>query len=167
MSEGHFEAKKHAYRQTQDGIVVSFVIHPNDVDSAFAVAPLGTRYMVGFSEITDSPVAQPGLEQAAYNRQAEGSNPSGATKRKFAEMPYSQQAALRCTDAVFKEFLADEFPIAWNMNGEAPIATVRHICQVESRAEFDKSGSAALEWQKVEELYQDWLTTKRYAETRR
>ncbi len=166
MSEGHFEAKKHAYRQTQDGIVVSFVIHPNDVDSAFAVAPLGTRYMVGFAEITDAPVVQP-ERTAALQAEAAGSIPARVTKRKFAEMPYSQQAALRCNDAEFKEFLADEFPIAWGMNGEAPVATVRHVCQVESRTEFDKSGSAALEWQKVEELYQDWLTTKRYAGIRK
>ena len=27
----HFEAKKYAYRQTKDGMVVSFVIHPDDV----------------------------------------------------------------------------------------------------------------------------------------
>ena len=26
-----FEAKKHAYRQTQDGVVVSFVVDPQDV----------------------------------------------------------------------------------------------------------------------------------------
>lgn len=57
-----FEAKKHSYRQTQDGIVIAFTVHPNDVSAALAMAPLGTRFMVAAAEITDSeePASGPG-----------------------------------------------------------------------------------------------------------
>lgn len=49
----HCEAVKAAYRQTKDGLVVSFVIHPNDMPNALAVAPLGTRYMLALAQIGD------------------------------------------------------------------------------------------------------------------
>lgn len=55
------EAKKVSYRQTRDGIVVSFVVHPNDVPARMATSPLGTRVMLAVAEIGDDerPVPQP------------------------------------------------------------------------------------------------------------
>lgn len=53
-NSGHFEAKKHAYRQTQDGVVVSFVIHPDEVPADMATAPLGTIYMIGFQSMEEA-----------------------------------------------------------------------------------------------------------------
>ena len=47
------ECKKHAYRQTQDGLVISFVVHPNDITPELASAPLGTRYAAVLLELTD------------------------------------------------------------------------------------------------------------------
>ena len=49
----HCEVKKHALRQTQDGVVVAFVLHPNDVPAALQLAPLGTRYMLALVEIDE------------------------------------------------------------------------------------------------------------------
>jgi len=49
----HCEARKIAYRQSKDGLVVSFVIHPNDMPDALAVAPLGQRYMLALAAIGD------------------------------------------------------------------------------------------------------------------
>ena len=48
-----FEAKKYAYRQTKDGMVLSFVLHPDDVPSEMAVAPIGQRYMLACVQIDD------------------------------------------------------------------------------------------------------------------
>lgn len=50
----HVEAKKHGYRQTQDGVVVSFVLHPQEIPDALATAALGTRYMLAMVEIGDN-----------------------------------------------------------------------------------------------------------------
>jgi uncharacterized OB-fold protein len=49
----HCEAKKHSYRQTQDGVVLSFVLHPQDVPSSLATAALGTRYILALVELND------------------------------------------------------------------------------------------------------------------
>ena len=51
LAERHFEAKKYAYRQTKDGMVVSFVIHPDDVPKEMATAPIGQRYIVACAKI--------------------------------------------------------------------------------------------------------------------
>ena len=55
----HVEAKKIAYRQSKDGLVISFVVHPSDMPDALAVAPLGQRYMLALAAIGDDekPVA--------------------------------------------------------------------------------------------------------------
>lgn len=47
------EARKAAYRQTAQGLVVSFVVHPNDMPNELATAPLGTRYYLALAEIGD------------------------------------------------------------------------------------------------------------------
>ena len=49
----HFEAKKYAYRQSKDGMILSFVLHPNDVPKDMAISSIGTRYMVAVAEIGD------------------------------------------------------------------------------------------------------------------
>jgi len=51
QNASHCEVKKHALRQTQDGIVVAFVVHPSDVPASLQLAPLGTRYMLALVEI--------------------------------------------------------------------------------------------------------------------
>ena len=49
----HFEAKKYAYRQSKDGMILSFVLHPNDMPKDIAISNIGTRYMVAVVEIGD------------------------------------------------------------------------------------------------------------------
>ena len=57
------EAKKHAYRQTREGTIVSFLIQPDDVaellTQELSVSEIGARYMLGIvrlDEETDYPV---------------------------------------------------------------------------------------------------------------
>lgn len=63
----HCEAKLHGFRKTQDGIVVSFVLHPQEAPSCFALDPLGTRYMLAVAQIGDDeqPVTGSSRESAA------------------------------------------------------------------------------------------------------
>ena len=49
----HCEAKKISYRQSRDGLVVSFVIHPSDMPDELALAPLGQRYVLALAAIGD------------------------------------------------------------------------------------------------------------------
>ena len=118
----HFEAKKHAYRQTQDGVVISFVVHPNDLNAALAVAPLGTRYMVAVAQIgdDDQPVP-PGVKSAGmdsssiHERSLEVADgplvapistetavaPGGQTKGGWYGLKPSARAALLCKEPEF------------------------------------------------------------------
>lgn len=79
----HCEARKIAYRQTRDGLVVSFVIHPNDMPDTLATAPLGQRYMLALAAIGDdeqpiAPVAQR-IECQIPDLEIAGSSPAGRT----------------------------------------------------------------------------------------
>lgn len=172
---GSFEAKKHGYRQTQDGVVVSFVLHPNDLDAAFAVAPLGTRYMIGFAEIGEdekpiAPVAQRS-EPAAHNGSVEGSNPSGTTKTRtpFNELKLSQQAGIRCGDELFQQFMVERYagPHAYRATADNAATTVRELCNITSRSELDFSDMAGNIWKRTEQDYQQWVTDQRYKDIRR
>lgn len=160
---GHFEAKKHAYRQTQDGIVVSFVMHPNDIDAAFAVAPLGTRYMVAFAEIGDDEKAleTPSLtpERPHVIAGNAGSIPASSPKdrRPFTSLPLVQQAAIRCQDHEFQAFMACP-------SLEDATKKVRLFCGVTSRSELMPHSKAGKEWLRLEAEYQAYLTTRRYAD---
>lgn len=161
----HFEAKKHAYRQTQDGVVVSFVVHPSDMSAELATAPLGTRYMVAFSEIGDdeqpTPVAQP-IEHQTSNLTVAGSNPAGSTKdrRPFASLPLSQQAAIRCQDNDFKLFINAS-------NAEDAAERVRIRCGVASRSEIILNTPAGDKWEVLERAYQAWRTDQQYGDSAR
>jgi len=108
----HFEAKKHAYRQTQDGVVVSFVVHPNDVCADLAIAPLGTHYVVALAPYTEQgPPSSTGLEHGASIPAVGGSNPPADTtpapkeRRPFHTLPRSQQAGIACDDPAFRAWV--------------------------------------------------------------
>ena len=49
----NFEAKKYAFRQAKDGMVLSFLLHPDDLTPEIATAPIGTRFMVAAVEMND------------------------------------------------------------------------------------------------------------------
>ena len=164
----HFEAKLHGFRRTQDGVVISYVIHPNDVRAELATAALGTRYMIGFAELGETdepvPVAQR-IEHPVPDRKDAGSIPAGATKERkpFHTLPLSQQAALRCQDNDFQFFLCDR--LEYLSVVETVVDVVRRICGVASRSDLIKNTPAGDKWETLEREYQSWLTTKNYAES--
>lgn len=177
---GHFEAKKHAYRQTQDGIVVSFVIHPNDVDAAFAVAPLGTRYMVGFAEIGEDgkpieniaargriPAVVTAPEQPGQTTGPASSGMPVKDRKPFASLPLSQQAAIRGSDPAFRTFLAKDDDQFLMYDAHMAADEVRHRCGVKSRAELDKDAVRAAAWRTLNKDFEAWSTTRQYADARR
>ena len=155
----HFEAKKHAYRQTQDGIVVSFVVHPNDMTAELATASLGTRYIVAFSEIGEDgkPIAPP--KPAAAKAPADHKD-----RKPFNTLPLSQQAALRCNDPRFEDFLAFVYP---QLKASDAAAQVRMLCNVGSRSQLDKDETAAHTWKLLDQRFHSWLTDQQYAESAR
>lgn len=53
QNASHCEARKISYRQTKEGVVISFVLHPNEIPDSVATAALGTRYLLALVELND------------------------------------------------------------------------------------------------------------------
>ena len=146
MTEGAFEARKWGWRQTKEGIVVSFLVHPNDINAALAIAPLGTIYAIGFREMPEgdqstgrdtappSPITTP--EAGPEDRER-----AGKPKRHFSELSRAQQAGIACNDERFQVW-------ACGLRGNVGMTAdfVRNECRVGSRADFDVSPRAKAAW---------------------
>ena len=144
----HCEAKKHGYRQTADGIVVSFVLHPNEVPDDLALAALGTRYMLAFTRIGDDEEPQvPEVKRSA---------------RDFHTLPRSQQAGILCKDASFQRWAAERCGSSLDEAG-ARSFVISH-CGVNSRGELATLGSAVTLWDSL--LAQFEIATGRATEAR-
>ena len=129
----HCEAKKHGYRQTQDGIVVSFVLHPNEVPDDLALAALGTRYMLVFTRIGDDEEPQaPEVKRPG---------------RPFTSLARSQQAGILCNDETFRHWASC---VIGQPNLTFCVTRARQFvldeCSINSRRELDTSDSAATAW---------------------
>ena len=139
--KGHFEAKKHAIRQTQDGWVVSFVIHPDDVAPDFAAAPLGTIFMVGYQTTEDAeeaPVAQPGIIE-------EGAK--AAVTR----------AAMLCQDKAFQEWFMG--PVVPGNAAADTAAFMRTYLCVASRSEIATNPVVLRRFLDLERQYQEAMAS--------
>lgn len=134
MDAEHCEAKKHAYRQTQDGVVVSFVLHPNDLPDGLATAPLGTRYMLALVEIGDD--EQP--------------------KKPAASL--AQRAGLLCGETSFQTFLDKRAGEYFRELPEPDRAAsrLRHLCGVTSRREIKIGTDAAQRFEKLQREHEGW-----------
>lgn len=162
MTAVHFEAKKHGYRQTQDGIVVSFVVHPNDICAELAVAPLGTQYVVALAPYTEGPprpvtsfFEELSTEQKEAVLAAPEPSPTPPVqeereRRPFHTLPRSTQAGMLCDDERFKEWLwpftgdhRTNGPVDW------PAYEVRKRCRVRSRADLDTDNAAGKRWDEL------------------
>jgi hypothetical protein len=128
------EARKVAYRQTKDGLVVSFVVHPLDMPDELATAPLGTRYMLALAEIGD--------DEEPVER------PNG--KARYQAAPAMQQALVRAATLPRDERFRAWVGYARSGSSEAPAATehgaIEYIretcCEGGSRAQIAEDQAA-------------------------
>lgn len=164
------EAKKHAYRQTQDGVVVSFVLHPQEVPEGLATAPLGTRYMMVVVEIGDDekPVAKISTKETAPTRQQDKSE--AGEKRGWSDLSPAQQSGIRCNELAFWRFL-NEADFDALGDDEADLIQdaakaahyVRLICGVHSRADIGKTQASLAKWRDLDSRYLTWLHHPEFA----
>lgn len=135
------EVKKHAYRQTQDGIVISFVMHPNDVSPDLAAAALGTRYMAALVEIGDDeqPVEKP------------------KERQRFDTLPAGQQAAMRCNEMSFWRFLEWKLDLRDKSvtDEECAAGFLRAHFKIDSRTKLNAEPLAS-QWRDFNLDYQLW-----------
>jgi hypothetical protein len=62
----HMELKKYALRQSRDGYIISFVVHPSDIDQDLMGAKIGTVYYAKLVEAD---------EQGGYVAPTDSTNP--------------------------------------------------------------------------------------------
>ena len=75
-------------------------------------------------------------------------------RRKFADLPMSQQAALRCDDLDFRTFLRSKNAEIWDANDAANV--VRDLLGVKSRAEILPDTPAGRGWLELERQFKEW-----------
>lgn len=94
-----------------------------------------------------------------------------ATKERkpFASLPLSQQAAIRCGDVDFQKFMVERYagPNPYRASADNAAIMVREACGIASRSEILRGTASELLWESIEEKYQAWLTTQRYASVAR
>ena len=153
------EAKKHAYRQTQDGVVISFVLHPQEVPDGLALAPLGTRFSLVVVEIGDDeqPVKNVAANgsQAATREVVAGDTAPSPARRPFTSLPLPQQAALLCQDKVFWSFIREEWDRECLSELEATDLLYERY-QIESRRDIKAGTRPASEFVNDREQFLAW-----------
>lgn len=151
------EAKKDALQQRQSGDwKVSFTVQGIDMDARLTKAPMGTRYAMVLVEIGDDemPVSQAKEAPAKPGQIPPKSDRVKLGKRDWREIPPSQQAGIRCEEAIFAAFLRETYPSEWH---EAPNAAdcVRLICAVDSRAKLNDGPSRVI-WKQLDDQFVGW-----------
>ena len=179
------EAKKHAYRQTQDGVVVSFVLHPQEVPDDLATAPLGTRYVLAMVALNDDETPKdhaggaPGPSTLAATKNAstpesrrgepapvasEDSTTPARARKSWYEMAPAQQAGVLCNEPAFYSFVYTNHASGQMraLADEAETMTdscaiiVRQLCRVDSRKNILPNTTAAVHWKTLVEDYRTW-----------
>lgn len=175
--EGAFEARKWGWRQTKEGIVVSFLVHPNDINAVLAIAPLGTIYAIGFREMPDGDTSGAGeSRQASLSPDTRWGNPAQPsvshepTGRDIADTPTAvppPEAEGQGRDIPRRPFhelppttqavlaCQDDRFIRWGAcgNEEICIRWVRRMCGVKSRSELNTNHNAAFIWRALYARY--------------
>lgn len=87
-------------------------------------------------------------------------------RRAFTDLPYAQQAAIRCEESEFKRFLEE----TWRLNirnDYNPAQAVRDHCGVKSRADIGKGpndrseNDSGFKWRALEAEYYAWQRGRR------
>lgn len=139
----HCEARKWSFRQTREGVVISFLIHPNELPDGLALASLGARFMMAVCEIADDETP---------------AKPKEKTPRTFQDMSPAQQAGMLCADDVFSKFIAE------TVGSSDPTQAVRLICGVTSRGDIKIGTEAARRWQSIVSDYRAWQREPEFIE---
>lgn len=100
-----FEAKKDKCAQLQSGgWTLTLKIHPQDVDKELMLAVPGQRYMCALVALGDAEEPLKGKDTVPKKDEAPKAD---KPKRKFEDMPASQQAGTLCADPEFQRWIVD------------------------------------------------------------
>lgn len=143
----------YAYRKNKDGVVVSFVVHPDEVPDALATARIGSRWVGALVQVGDDELPVRAKEKPA--KPPATPKPTAGGKRNWRDIPPPQQAGIRCDDATFSAFLKEERPDDWS-ECQDTVDCVYLICGISSRSELGTNQKARVIWHQLDEAYQAW-----------
>ena len=135
----HCEMKKCGLRQSKDGIIVSFVLHPQEVPKQLQTAEIGSRWMVALVELGDD--EQPAKEEPAPEPH------SGRVA--WRDMTPASQCAIRLSDPVFLAFLAERYEI----KDEKELKT---WLEISSKTELSTNHKKRVLWHQLDEQFLAW-----------
>lgn len=153
----------YAYRKNKEGVVVSFVVHPDDMPSELATARIGSRWVGALVHVGDDeqPVRQPAKEkQADIPKLQPDSKPRSAGAIPYRDKKPQNQAGIRCDDPIFSAFLKETRPDDWH-EAHSAADCVRLICGVASRSELETNHKARVIWHQLDSDFQTWLAKQR------
>ncbi len=146
----HCEARKVSYRQSKEGLVISFVVHPNEMPDSLATAPLGQRYMLALAMIGDDeqPASPTDGISATKERPAAAASPSAAPTpsggaSRYKGSPPMEQARIRAgmlpKDPAFQNWICEQRDMADGMawlpsERNATVLLRNRCCDGESRS---------------------------------
>lgn len=142
------------YRHVQGRKVLQLVIEVPAESAAAVFAALGT------------PGAGEGIPVALARLAKPSAQEPPAERKRFTELPYAQQAAIRCGEIEFQRFLQEGYRSAYGngpfaSNADAAAGAVRTICAVESRKEIVRDSLAGSRWIEIESEYWAWQRGRR------
>ncbi len=82
--------------------------------------------------------------------------PKAKEKRSFADMPLSQQCAIRCNEPQFRRFLARDVADFEMFDVTMAADEIRSLCKIASRSELDSNSTAAAIWRRIDDAYWGW-----------
>jgi len=154
------DAIKIAYRQSRDGFVVSFAIHPQDMPADLANADIGSQWQLKLVPLDEhgnaekevmekpSPLTTPAAPAVPLERARPG--------KRWSEMKLGQQAAIRCGEPAFWKYLSEkcDYPAVDSKDDAAQ--AVRELCNVATRRDIGADEFSTQAWKNLDDGYYIW-----------
>lgn len=170
VSDGRLEAKVVSTTQNDKGWYVRLFLHPNDAAEVTKLR-YGAVLDIRWREVlnvevepieVENPQGAPLTPSTVPRPQADKAGTLPKPKQRFADMPLSQQCAMRCEDAEFKDWI---YSVKKGAKAFDVAANVRSLCDVVSRSHFDRDPEIGGRWRKLNAEYEAWRTDQRHAES--
>lgn len=175
------DAIKIAYRQSKDGFVVSFAIHPQDMPADLANADIGSQWQLKLvpldehgnaeSEVMDNPGGSlPGHKLALPNKTTAApsilpSEARPATARSWTQLSLANQAGIRCDEPAFWKFLSESYrqQVGSITSKDSAKHAIYSICKVDSRADLIRHTPEGDCWQRLDDQFRAWMHEPEFA----
>lgn len=164
------DAIKIAYRQSKDGFVVSFAIHPQDMPADLANADIGSQWQMRLVELDDNGNPKEVMSDRAVQARPDETtpvlaDPSPVTSARAyhpvaPEKRMTQRAAIMCTQPLFQTWLR-QTNSAWAIMNlgtaeQKAAELVRVYCGVPTRKDIVPGSQAARLWDEMLGKFEAW-----------